>query len=63
MSNPLLRRRELMALLGGGIAWPLPARAREAAKVPMIGVLWHAGSPDEEQPFFDALKNGFSESG
>jgi putative ABC transport system substrate-binding protein len=63
MLNPSLRRRELIALLGGGMAWPLPARAREAAKVPTIGVLWHAGSPDEEQPFFDALKKGFSELG
>jgi putative ABC transport system substrate-binding protein len=63
MLNPSLRRRELIALLGGGMAWPLPGRAREAAKVPTIGVLWHAGSPDEEQPFFDALKKGFSELG
>jgi putative ABC transport system substrate-binding protein len=63
MLNPSLRRRELIALLGGGMAWPLPGRAREAAKVPVIGVLWHAGSPDEEQPFFDALNKGFSELG
>jgi putative ABC transport system substrate-binding protein len=63
MLNPSLRRRELIALLSGGMAWPLSARAREAAKVPTIGVLWHAGSPDEEQPFFDALKKGFSDLG
>jgi putative ABC transport system substrate-binding protein len=63
MSNPSLRRRELITLLGSGIAWPLAARAREAAKVPTVGVLWHAGSPDEEQPFFGALQKGFSDLG
>jgi putative ABC transport system substrate-binding protein len=31
--------------------------------MPVIGVLWHAGSPDEEQPFFDALQKGFNDLG
>jgi putative ABC transport system substrate-binding protein len=63
MSIPSLRRRELITLLGSGIAWPLAARARDAAKVPTIGVLWHAGNPEEEQPFFGALQKGFNELG
>jgi putative ABC transport system substrate-binding protein len=63
MSRPPLRRREFVALLGSGAAWPLTARAREAAKVPTIGVLWHAGSPDEGQPFFGALRQGFKDLG
>jgi hypothetical protein len=29
----------------------------------VIGVLWHAGSPDKEQPFFDALLKGFNDLG
>jgi hypothetical protein len=45
MSIPSLRRREFVTLLGSGVAWPLVAHARDAAKVPTIGVLWHAGSP------------------
>jgi hypothetical protein len=32
-----------------------------AGRTPTIGVLWHAGSPNEEQPYFDALIQGFKE--
>jgi hypothetical protein len=46
MSTPALRRRDFVTLLGSGIALPLTARVRDAAKLPTIGVLWHAGSPD-----------------
>jgi len=63
MSIRKLRRREFVTLLGSQVAWPLAAHARDAAKVPVIGVLWHAGSPEEEQPFFDALNRGFSDLG
>jgi putative ABC transport system substrate-binding protein len=58
-----MRRREFIILVSSGVAWPLAARARDAAKVPTIGVLWHAGSAEEEQPFFGALQQGFKDLG
>jgi putative ABC transport system substrate-binding protein len=63
MSTAWLRRREVVTLIGGGVACPFVARAQQSAKIPTIGVLWHAGSPEEEQPFFSALQKGFSDLG
>jgi len=31
--------------------------------MPTVGVLWHAGGPSEEQPYFDALVQGFKDLG
>jgi putative ABC transport system substrate-binding protein len=52
-------RREFIVTVGGGAAWPFVARAQQSSRVPRVGVLWHAGSAEEEGPYFKALIEGF----
>jgi putative ABC transport system substrate-binding protein len=59
-----MKRREFVTLLGAAAAaWPLSARAQPARKIPRIGVLWHAGSAEEEGSNFKALVKGFTDLG
>ena len=58
-----MKRREFITLAGGAVAWPLVAQAQGSRKVPVIGVLWHAGSAEEEKDFSRPLKAGFADLG
>ncbi|HVI67235.1 MAG TPA: hypothetical protein VM910_32355 [Bradyrhizobium sp.] len=49
-------RRELLAALGGAVAWPLAARAQQREKMRHIGVLVPAASND---PAFQARVGAF----
>src|SRR6266446_744495 len=56
-----MNRREFITLLGGtGAAWPLAARAQQAGKLPLVGVLVSASPP---HPFADALRRGLQTLG
>jgi len=49
-----MRRREFIAFLGGGAAWPLVARAQQPAQVRRIGFLRAAPPPERELNAFVA---------
>ena len=56
-------RRLTTCFLGGAAAWPLAARAQQSKKIPMVGVLWHAGSAEEEDVYLSVLRKAFNDLG
>ena len=56
-----MRRREFISLLGGATAWPLAARAQQAA-MPVVGFLG-AGAREPLRQQIAAFLEGLKESG
>src|SRR5947209_15092147 len=60
-----MRRREFIALLGTStLPWARTAAAAQPGrKIARIGVLWHAGSAEEEGEYLTVLVKAFSDLG
>ena len=55
-----MKRRAFIAGLGSAAAWPLVARTQQNRKIPVIGMLWHAGNEAEEANYLGALRKGLN---
>jgi len=59
-----MRRREFITLVGGVAVWPIAAHAQQSPKkIPAVGVLWHAGSAEEEDVYLTVLRRAFHDLG
>jgi putative tryptophan/tyrosine transport system substrate-binding protein len=59
-----MKRRKFVGLLcAAAIAAPVTLRAQQTQKIPRIGILWHAGSAEEEAVYLGAVRRGLADLG
>jgi putative ABC transport system substrate-binding protein len=58
-----MRRREFLGLAAVVSICPTRTKAEQPRRVPVVGVLWHAGSAEEERDFSTPLRAGFTDLG
>ena len=52
------RRNFIKVIVGSAAAWPLMAHAGQLSQVPTVGILWHAGSVEEEAIYLAQIQQG-----
>src|SRR5262249_4614460 len=57
----LMRRRDLITLIGAAAAWPAATRAQQS-RLPVLGYL-HGGSPEPRAQMMAAFRQGLAEAG
>src|ERR1700682_641221 len=59
-----MNRRDFITIFGtAALALPSRGNAQVSAKIPKVGMLWHAGSAEEEGAYFASLTEGFKDLG
>src|SRR5262245_41361805 len=60
-----MRLRDFIrGMAGSAAAWPLAASAQQSSnKIPVVGVLWHAGTAEEEEVHLSVLVKSFNDLG
>ena len=58
-----MKRRQFIAGIAATTVWPQTAYTQRSQKIPIIGILWHAGSKEEENQYFGWLRQGFTDLG
>lgn len=59
----MLRREYITLLIGAQVIWTRAVRAQPLKKPPRVGILWHAGSAEEEDFYLRILTKAFSDLG
>jgi ABC-type uncharacterized transport system substrate-binding protein len=61
---PVMERRTFFGMIAGSLLGaPLAVEAQQTGRIPRVGVLWHAGSADEEGSYYTGLLEGFRDLG
>jgi len=58
-----MRRRTFITLVAAAASLPVATNAQQTRKVPRVGVLWHAGSAEEEAVYLTVLQKSFNDLG
>jgi hypothetical protein len=61
----VMRRRDFIKIIAGSATmWPLATGAQQSSKkIPVVGVLWHAASAEEEEVYLSVVRKAFNDLG